>query len=546
VKQWRLGYNFTDSGPLHAPGSVANLILTQTYTEFGWVNYTYALSCDSSSAQLIFYINGNLSDSFDCIYGCGLNISRSSRRVGAGINVFTWSYIKNSIGNVSTHACDRAIITSISLSGVDNGGSPLCAPCSSGYVSKSNSTSCAPCQPGQYSSPLGDTCLNCSVGNFSYAPASTKCLRCGAGTTSAQPGSSQCTVPCNITFSAANRTYDFSSLSPNATIGPIRDLTTNHKYSLNLCNRILCEASSTYGAYVCQTLDNPDGTTEITNLARVVSFNPLPNAGLGVAVSFSNGDYYTPQACTKIVNINLVCDDVVNETPTLLSNTSCDLEFEWRSIYSCPLCTLPDFVTSYAFCINNSRNLIYSYSTPKYCHDGVPLPSPQPTNCTTCTSAHYSYTYDTTSCGSCGKCTPNSRVKSYFWIEPKKCLDGVPLPAAKSEQCIACTLNDTNEVLGECIAQKQIKTYTWKNDSSCVDGINLPPDELVNCVEPFKFSTSTIIALSAGGATILLLLAVFLLYLYIKNRRLYASYTKLQQQAGHEMDADPLDNQLTE
>jgi len=120
------------------------------------------------------------------------------------------------------------------------------------------------------------------------------------------------------------------------------------------------------------------------------------------------------------------------------------------------------------------------------------------------------------------------------------------LPAATSEQCQACTLNDTNEVLGECIGQKQLKTYTWKNDSSCVDGINLPPDEAVDCVEPFKFSTSTIIALSAGGAAVLILLAVFLLYLYIKNRRLYASYTKLQQQAGHEMDADPLDNQLTE
>jgi hypothetical protein len=184
VKQWRLGFNFTDSGPLHAPGSVSSLILTQNYTEFGWLNYTYALSCDSSSAQFLFYINGNLSDSYDCIDGCNVVFRQISRRIPPRSSTFTWSYVKRTVGNNNSHYCDRAIISSIALSGVDNGGSPLCDTCIPGYVSSNNAATCSPCQPGQFSSPAGSQCLPCGNGNFSYAPASFQCLQCGAGTTS--------------------------------------------------------------------------------------------------------------------------------------------------------------------------------------------------------------------------------------------------------------------------------------------------------------------------------------------------------------------------
>jgi hypothetical protein len=263
---------------------------------------------------------------------------------------------------------------------------------------------------------------------------------------------------------------------------------------------------------------------------------------IGVVATFLNTSYDSSCPNGRNSSVALICDDntgVLN----LASSTNCSLAFEWPTVYACPLCSSTDFTTSYSTCVNNSQNLIYSYSAPKYCHDGAQPPAPVPQNCTTCTAKQYSFTYNTDRCGLCDSCAIGKRQKSFFWVIPKVCKDGIQLPPSIIESCVSCSLANTHFVLSECENNQQTKTYNWLENRTCIDGIELPNDEVVPCVEPWKFGSKIVIGVSISATLLVIILGAILIKLYIKNRKLYGMYSKLKEQnAGEATQDDPFDN----
>jgi len=242
-------------------------------------------------------------------------------------------------------------------------------------------------------------------------------------------------------------------------------------------------------------------------------------------------------------SLALICDNNAG-TLNVASSTGCSINLEWPTTYGCPLCSNVDFTTSYTPCVNNSQLRVYSYVSPQYCHDGLLPPAPVPQNCTTCAITHYSSTYDPTHCGVCGTCgKANTRLLTFYWIAPKTCRDGVSLPPVMQVPCTSCSLADMHYILSECVDDKQIKTYNWIENNTCVDGIDLPPDSVISCDEPWKFGSPIVIGVSVGATILVLLLGGTLVMLYLKNRKLYANYTKLKEQGSNDPNLDdPFDN----
>jgi len=322
----------------------------------------------------------------------------------------------------------------------------------------------------------------------------------------------------------------------------LSEIKPTNKYSVNLNNRFPCEDS--YGGYLCQESTNSDNTTSYLTLGRVISYSLLNTTAprKGILVQYLNSSYDSSCPNGRNASLALICDDNTGAL-NLVSSTGCSISFEWPTLYACPLCSNVDFTTSYTPCVNNSKLRVYSYASPQYCHDGLPPPASVPQNCTTCTTAHYSSTYDPAHCGICGVCKANTRQLSFYWIIPKTCQDGVSLPPTIQDPCTNCSTADMHYILSECVDDKQTRTYNWIENKTCVDGIDLLPDSINSCDEPWKFGSPIVIGVSVGATILVLLLGGILVKLYLKNRKLYANYTKLKEQGSNDPTLDdPFDN----
>lgn len=67
-----------------------------------------------------------------------------------------------------------------------------------------------------------------------------------------------------------------------------------------------------------------------------------------------------------------------------LPPASCWYHFRWESLYACPLCTTDDYTAIVGECVNGQRQTVYTWITPRLCHDGAPLPAAAITPCGMC------------------------------------------------------------------------------------------------------------------------------------------------------------------
>lgn len=79
-------------------------------------------------------------------------------------------------------------------------------------------------------------------------------------------------------------------------------------------------------------------------------------------------------------DINFICDPsagvgaVASNGP--VENTPCHYNFEWRSMYACPVCSETDYSFYYTNCdASGKRTKVYYWKDPILCHDGVTLPA---------------------------------------------------------------------------------------------------------------------------------------------------------------------------
>jgi len=337
-------------------------------------------------------------------------------RDGGPFHALKWTFYKQDPNGVSRTA--RAIINSITISGTNTGGA----------------SKCVGCLAGSYVPPLGVQCLQCGVGSSSannsasctQCPANTfndrvggPCIDCGAGTTSVI-GSSDCYTDCTYTarVSTGNYTYDLLPLRHiDEMYGPIFD-SRNMEYYINVCSRqhhnhtCFDGAGNAIESYACQITTLGYGV----DLGRVIGFYPHPvDPANGLVISYTHGS----RACgntaqgippvERASNITFNCDPSAGVGTPIggnpLEGPSCFYNFIWNSTYGCPLCTANDYATTVTECLNGFQTQVYFWRTnPKRCHDGVTLPASQTISCSVSTVACLPGQYQMTGTQNCTDC----------------------------------------------------------------------------------------------------------------------------------------------
>eukprot|EP00698_Gefionella_okellyi_P006074 TRINITY_DN15540_c0_g1_i1.p1 TRINITY_DN15540_c0_g1~~TRINITY_DN15540_c0_g1_i1.p1 ORF type:complete len:993 (-),score=135.81 TRINITY_DN15540_c0_g1_i1:53-2974(-) len=282
------------------------------------------------------------------------------------------------------------IVNSVAIRGVASSlsGADKCTNCTTGMYAMNAGTMCSTCSPGTYSLGAAAQCSPCPADTFNKRSGQSSCLSCGVGT-SAPPGSSACVNNCSLTV--GSNVYDMSKMERlNDMYGPIRD-NSSQTYFLNMChestaNHTCLDANGNpIPSYACQ-LTNQGWST---STGDVINFYPLPgtgNATFGLIVGYTNGD-----ACSKIgprsSNITLICDMMAGVgSPTVpqgnvVEASTCRYNFEWRSIYACPLCTAKDYRQIVGACTGGQKVTTYSWNPDYQCHDGVSLPATVTESC---------------------------------------------------------------------------------------------------------------------------------------------------------------------
>jgi len=377
---WRLGNWFTDSGLGNGPNTQVWLELDVLLSKGFNINFTF-IDTFSSEDQLLFSVNnynvrtfiGNncswspTTISFNPRFFDGWGESRSFK--------FRWTYIKNS-PIITNSDCDRAIITSINVTGVAQGlgGSPFCQGCASGTISNSaGEATCQSCPPGESSQPNSTACFSCPNGTVAEKPGSPVCLMCGVGTI-ANSNNTSCAYDCSsinfVNEASETTTYNISSLGfPwNVSYGGII-------ISGTLCNyNPICPDT-----HICGLSENITGYIDLGN---IVSISELASHS-GISMSFNFGENFGGYNCSTTVNLR--CDNAdANTLPIVeeisLISESCESTLIWNSVKACPLCTSSDYSPIDGPCTNGFLKRSY-FKTNLLCFGGINIPTSQSVPC---------------------------------------------------------------------------------------------------------------------------------------------------------------------
>jgi hypothetical protein len=186
--------------------------------------------------------------------------------------------------------------------------------------------------------------------------------------------------------------YDLTALGKTP-FGPVK--AGEYAYYINLCGR---------GNFVDECHDIDDIPLN-THVCQVLPYD------YSLDVGWSSGYYPIPQtvgqkgfrvhydlgvmgcgpknngvAYPRSTDLTFICDPQAGEGTlkgvNSVENMPCNYQFEWRSLYACPICTEKDYSFYYTLCgSNGKRNKIYYWKDPVLCHGGAKLPAPESVTC---------------------------------------------------------------------------------------------------------------------------------------------------------------------
>jgi hypothetical protein len=141
-------------------------------------------------------------------------------------------------------------------------------------------------------------------------------------------------------------------------------------------------------SFICQVTNEGVGI-DIGDLMSFVPRSP-PLDVEGFNLTFSRGAL-CGNGKTRNVTIMFVCDpDGARGNPSVPAGHAdvefsvCEYEFIWYSLYACPLCSDVDFHAVAGECDpdTSTQPIFYQWKdSPKRCHDGVALPAPHTRSC---------------------------------------------------------------------------------------------------------------------------------------------------------------------
>jgi len=384
---WRLGNWFIDSGLGHGPNTVISAQLDVNVYRGARIQFQYSVPANPDDL-LIFYINNNRFAVFK-----GDNCSNTMHTFNRRLPIFgadsaalslMWAFVKSADTTYSD--CDRAIITSINITGVADGvgGASTCVNCAAGsYSPNTGSDRCSPCAAGQYSLPKATECLTCMNGTITERPGTGTCVACGSGTTPDEDNHA-CMYNCStITFPRDNgevTTYDLSSFDTawNVSFGSV-------DYFGSICSiNPSCGDSDTH---ICLDYPNVTFGFGLLDAGHFVNITEI-DGHKGVQFTFTHGDslgFGSNVTCST--NVHLLCDPTLSSPAPIVSDSSnfdssCVIYFAWSARNACPKCTAEDYTYLDGKCKDGYASRKYFWLN-SYCVGGADLPSTTTVECPT-------------------------------------------------------------------------------------------------------------------------------------------------------------------
>jgi len=226
---------------------------------------------------------------------------------------------------------------------------------------------CIACNPGTYSKGTTTSCLPCPAGTISLFNAAV-CEPCGSGTQSEKNTcKTSCQFSINSTYAA---TYDLTPLKQAiSTIIPNDNLETQNVFQVNLCDKfssVYCSSQQcSENSFIFAQFNDQQPVT----LGTWLEFKPLPTlpqTDHTFDLVYSRGKNL-PAGCTD-VNTTVEFHCSVHEGkgfPQVKSyEQPCNILFEWRTLYACPVCTPEDEIDMRGPCKNGKRTRYTTYRVP--------------------------------------------------------------------------------------------------------------------------------------------------------------------------------------
>lgn len=370
---------WTGSRPDHSCKVTLSRLVNIT-EENAAVHFQLSMDLKASGGNLTFEIDSQLIA--DYTSNQKLMIT-SPVHLERGIRMLRWTYHRESSADSPT---DAAVIYWIAISGLSEGGSPMCSSCPPGHYSSAGSQSCEPCPAGFTHNSDQQGCDLCPAGTISDTPGNGKgCAYCPANT---QPTEDHTRCIGQPVVLWVNKTYAISKLtgiqgnSPLYTsgictendrvklfctgnfYGPIPDNSFN-EYYLSVVNpgdlsfHKYTKFDSTVVAYAWGVLNKtnlPSVKEQDLNLpddACIADFSKLQvNLGskVGVLTGTSKGfsvKYTDGSLCSKnsldrfSTEISFECEKAEGDGwPVFSRSEACTAHFLWRTKYACEVCVL--------------------------------------------------------------------------------------------------------------------------------------------------------------------------------------------------------------
>jgi len=391
---WRLRSNFIDSGSGHGGQVGVTFEISLTYETPGTLSFNYEFLCDPSHECLLTFVDRYSSVS-DTVYGFGwpgLTPYQYYDTVPSGVHEFVFTFVTYNYLNETQPHNDSVRIYELQFGGASIGGGTSCQPCPIGYYTSTPSGFCSECSIAHTNNSANTGCIACSGNTFNQGPGQD-CYSCGINTASVNH--TDCIDSCIFTLNGQN--YDLTLITSHG-LGIYED-DQDHTFYVNPCGRTgfppICETDEgvPLSTHVCQ--ENQPPAAYSLDAGWLPAYYPLPpfSAFLGFLAEYSFGQ----EGCGPITNgpnyprktfISFECDPTAGVgflTGPVLSddveNPPCNYNLIWRSLCACPLCTSSNYNFYYTPCVSGTRQKVYYWQTPLYCHDGTPLPATEVTSC---------------------------------------------------------------------------------------------------------------------------------------------------------------------
>ncbi|KAJ6242364.1 hypothetical protein M0813_22502 [Anaeramoeba flamelloides] len=370
---WRLRGDYLDSGVGRINDQQMFNSILQIKSEIEIVNENgyleFTTKFDNPRANLYVLINEQL--------GLELNepvLDWEAQHITLQPGVIEIAFIYIQDENPSFNTTDDkglAYLKDIKFFGTLSGSATQQVPCSNGYYSSNPGlVECQICQPGTYSStkPEGNSqCIPCPSNQYNTESGSRDCFTCGEGTSgNKESGSTECVNTC--TYSVDEKTiFDFSEINSQLGVQRVFNQDAGDYIYFGLCSKIDdTEFCNDEESFVCQNK---------TSFGKILSFSyPLPaekypNSN-GLMIEYlpqvhlpklkTNGDHdHHHSRHSSFINeeeegqsktiLYMVCDQNAGiGEPTIINSTSNSnneivlIEMEWKSLYACRLCQMPD------------------------------------------------------------------------------------------------------------------------------------------------------------------------------------------------------------